>query len=150
MEERNIEQLLSFESNKEALMKELSQYIELDKIPYKIEFISCPHFILNDKLKLTPHAPETIYLIEGNKNSNELKMPSNGFSVTTILRGRKELIKQYFTILGQIGTVVLYIQPYAVNNNLTVFGKAPDGGWHIRVASVKESDFKRLGISLDN
>ena len=77
-------------------------------------------------------------------------MPSNGFSVTTILRGRKELIRQYFNILGQIGTVILFIQPYAINNNLTVFGKAPDGGWHIRVATLKESDFKRVGISLDN
>lgn len=147
MEEKLIEQLLSLESNKTSLIKELSEFVELDKIPYKIEFISCPHFVLDNKLQLTPHAPETIYLIEGNKNSNELKMPSNGFSVTTILRGRKELIKNYFSIMGQIGTIVLYIQPFAINNNLTVFGKAPDGGWHIRIASVKESDFKRLGIS---
>ena len=147
MEEKLIEQLLSLESNKASLIKELSEFVELDKIPYKIEFISCPHFVLDNKLQLTPHAPETIYLIEGNKNSNELKMPSNGFSVTTILRGRKELIRNYFSIMGQIGTIVLYIQPFAINNNLTVFGKAPDGGWHIRIASVKEGDFKRLGIS---
>jgi hypothetical protein len=147
MEDKIIEQLLSLESNKVSLMKELSDYVDVDSIPYKVEFISCQHFVLDDKLQLTPHAPETIYLIEGNKNSNELKMPSNGFSVTTILRGRKELIKNYFSIMGQIGTVVLYIQPFAINNNLTVFGKAPDGGWHIRIASVKESDFKRLGIS---
>jgi hypothetical protein len=150
MEEKIIEQLLSIESNKIALMKELSDYIDLDKIPYKFEFISCQHFVMDSTLKITPHAPETIYLIEGNKNSNELKMPSNGFSVTTILRGRKDLIRQYFNILGQIGTVILFIQPYAINNNLTVFGKAPDGGWHIRVATLKESDFKRVGISLDN
>jgi hypothetical protein len=146
MEEKIIEQLLSIESNRVALMNELSQYMDIEQTPYKIEFISCSHFVLDDKLKLTPHAPETIYLIEGNKNSNELKMPLNGFSVTTILRGRKELITQYFKIIGQIGTIVLYIQPYAINNNLSIFGKAPDGGWHIRVASVKESDFKRLGI----
>jgi len=147
MEDKIIEQLLSLESNKISLMKELSDYVDVDNIPYKIEFISCQHFVLDDKLQLTPHAPETIYLIEGNKNSNELKMPSNGFSVTTILRGRKELIKNYFSIIGQIGTIVLYIQPFAISNNLTVFGKAPDGGWHIRIASVKENDFKRLGIS---
>lgn len=148
MEEKIIEQLLSYESNKAALKKELSAYVDLENIPYKIEFISCPHFVLDNTLKLTPHAPETIYLIDGNSKSNELKMPINGFSVTTILRGKKELISKYFSILAQIGTVVLYIQPYNLNNNLTIFGKAPDGGWHIRVASVKESDFKRLGISL--
>lgn len=147
MEDKIIEQLLSLESNKISLMKELSEFVVIDNIPYKIEFISCQHFVLDDKLQLTPQAPETIYLIEGNSKSNELKMPSNGFSMTTILRGRKELIKQYFSIMGQIGTIVLYIQPFAINNNLTIFGKAPDGGWHIRVASVKESDFKRLGIS---
>ena len=147
MEEKLIEKLLSLESNKISLMKELSEFVDLDNVPYKIEFISCQYFVLDDKLQLTPHVPETIYLIEGNKNSNELKIPLNGFSVTTILRGRKELIKNYFNIMGQIGTIVLYIQPFAINNNLTVFGKAPDGGWHIRIASVKESDFKRLGIS---
>jgi hypothetical protein len=147
MEDKIIEQLLSLESNKISLMKELSEFVVIDNIPYKIEFISCQYFVLDDKLQLTPQAPETIYLIEGNSKSNELKRPSNGFSMTTILRGRKELIKQYFSIMGQIGTIVLYIQPFAINNNLTIFGKAPDGGWHIRVASVKESDFKRLGIS---
>jgi hypothetical protein len=148
MQDPQIEQLLSIESNKVALMKEIASYIDLEQIPYKIEFISCPHFILDSTLKLTPHSPETIYLIEGNKNSNELKMPSNGFSVTTILRGRKELISQYFRIIGQIGTIILYIQPYVVNNVLSIFDKAPNGGWHIRVASLKETDLRRIGVSI--
>jgi hypothetical protein len=148
MEQKLITSLLAIDSNVEALKAELNTILDINSASYEVVFVPFEYFIVDSKFKATEHEPEASFALDNNTDSKQYKMPANGFTITTILRGRKEQIKYYFDTLGQIGTKIIYIQPYAQGNTLKIFKEAINGGWHIRVSTLKDSDFRRIGRNL--
>ena len=146
MESKKIKELLDISVNIDMLNAEIENLIDMEKMPYHIVYVPDENFVLDSNMKYCAHEPEEVFMMDGNPESKELKMPTNGFSITTILRGKKEQTTQYLSIIGQIGTKILFIRPFIEGNNLKVFNASPSGGWHIRVALFKESDYKRIGM----
>jgi hypothetical protein len=146
MENNKIKELLDISANIDMLNAEISTLIDMSKIPYRIVYVPDEHFVLDENMKYSAHEPEEYLMLDGNPESKQSKMPTNGFSITTILRGRKEQTTQYLNIIGQIGTKILFIRPFIEGNNLKVFNPSPSGGWHIRVALFKDTDYKRIGM----
>jgi hypothetical protein len=141
MEQKLITSLLAIDSNVEALKAELNTILDINSASYEVVFVPFEYFIVDSKFKATEHEPEASFALDNNTDSKQ-------YTITTILRGRKEQIKYYFDTLGQIGTKIIYIQPYAQGNTLKIFKEAINGGWHIRVSTLKDSDFRRIGRNL--
>ena len=147
MESKKLKELLNISANTALLNAEIAELIDIDKIPYSIVFVPDEHFVLDSNMKYASHEPEMQYMLDNNPESKQLKIPANCFSITTILRGKKEQTTQYLNIIGQIGTKVLFIRPFIEGNNLKIFNPSPTGGWHIRVALLKDTDYKRIGFT---
>ena len=145
MEEKKIAQLLSIESNVEILKQELNNIIDLESVSFEVKFVPFESFIVDSEFNATKHDPEAFYMLEGNVDSKQMKMPSNGFTMTTMLRARKEQTAYYLDMLSKIGTKVLFIRPYIYGSTLRIFTEALNGGWHLNVCTLSENDFRRIG-----
>lgn len=147
MEAKKIKELLNISANVDILNIEMGELIDMSKMPYSIVYVPDEYFVLDSNMKYSSHEPEMQYMLDNNPESKQLKIPTNGFTITTILRGKKEQTIQYLNIIGQIGTKVLFIRPFIEGNNLKIFNPSPNGGWHIRVALLKDTDYKRIGFT---
>lgn len=147
MEAKKIKELLDISANIDILNAEMGELIDMSNMPYRVVYVPDENFILDSNMKYIAHEPETHYMLDNNPESKQLKMPTNGFTITTMLRGKKEQTIQYLNIIGQIGTKILFIRPFIEGNNLKIFNPSPNGGWHIRVALLKDTDYKRIGFT---
>jgi hypothetical protein len=147
VEAKKIKELLDISANIDMLNAEMGSLIDMSNMPYRVVYVPDEHFVLDSNMKYIKHEPETHYMLDNNPESKQLKMPTNGFTITTMLRGKKEQTIQYLNIIGQIGTKVLFIRPFIEGNNLKIFNPSPNGGWHIRVALLKDTDYRRIGFN---
>lgn len=147
VEAKKIKELLDISVNIDMLNAEMGSLIDMSNMPYRVVYVPDEHFVLDSNMKYIKHEPETHYMLDNNPESKQLKMPTNGFTITTMLRGKKEQTIQYLNIIGQIGTKVLFIRPFIEGNNLKIFNPSPNGGWHIRVALLKDTDYRRIGFN---
>lgn len=144
MEERQLEHMLQNQTIIQSLNSELSEIIDIKDLNYQIKYTPYENFTIDKDFNINKHTPEVDYALHGNIDSKFFKHQPNAFSITTMLRGRKDQTAYYLSTLGHVGTQVLFIQPFINGNNLTIFKEAPSGGWHLRTAVIKDIDLRRI------
>jgi hypothetical protein len=126
------------------LYAEIEQYLPRDKWPFPIKFITSDYVEVERDGSVTPITPGVSFLVENNPESRQIKLPKNGFTITTINRPRREQIADYIRIMGQVGTVMLLIKPFVEKGQSSIFSPFANGGVIMNVIAISQSQWDRI------
>jgi hypothetical protein len=140
-EEQYLAQMIQNETIRDLLLQQLNEVIDVSSLGYEISFVPTTYFLVNKEMKAAPYFPTYRYLIEGNPESREIYIPSEVFTITSILRPTKQSVANYLLTLDRMRCQKVFFQPFlTANGSISLYQPQPKGGLIIRVGDIKEYD----------